>query len=486
MVAERDRREAPGNRTRLIGGLIPRSWTAPIVCPNHGPGTPSDVTALEESWRAASVADTAVPLDLERVDRLVVLSAHPTDETLGAGGLIRHLHGRGVPIEIIVASNGERSHPDSPTHPPERMWAIRRDEVARAVDHLAPSARLRRLGLPHGSLSDHIPDLTDAARTAVGACADRALIVSTWHDDGLPDHRAAARAAAVVGASTGASVAEFPVRAWTWAAPDDPRLHPSRLAVLRLTDAELLAKRRAIREHRSQIGPLGPAPQDRAVLEPALLECFDRPREVFLPVRRSLPAGYFDDLYRAVDDPWRLGGSWYEQRKRALTMASLPRARFRSAFEPGCALGLLTELLAPRCDRLLATDIAAGPLAQVERRFTAHPQVDVRRLAIPGQWPDGEFDLVVLSEIGYYLDHTDLSATIDRTAGSLAADGFVVACHWRHPAPGYPLTGDEVHEALIAESGLTVLASHREEDFRLDVLGAPGTVSVARADGVLG
>ena len=200
--------------------------------------------------------------------------------------------------------------------------------------------------------------------------------------------------------------------------------------------------------------------------------------------RRTLPAGYFDDLYRDSDDPWGLGGSWYEQRKRALTMASLPRARFRSAFEPGCALGLLTELLAPRCDRLLATDIAAEPLAALAGRFG--PQVQVRQLAVPGQWPDGEFDLVVLSEIGYYLDHTDLSAVIARTVGSLAPDGFVVACHWRHPAAGYPLTGDEVHEALTAESGLVPLASHVEEDFRLDVLGRPGAPSVARADGVLG
>jgi SAM-dependent methyltransferase len=204
-----------------------------------------------------------------------------------------------------------------------------------------------------------------------------------------------------------------------------------------------------------------------------------------VPARRSLTAGYFEDLYRAADDPWRLAGSWYEQRKRALTMASLPRARFRSAFEPGCALGLLTELLAPRCDRLLATDIAAEPLAALARRFASDPQVDVRQLAVPRQWPPGEFDLVVLSEIGYYLDHADLSEVIDRTVGSLAADGFVVACHWRHPAAGYPLTGDEVHESMTAESGLTVLTAHREEDFRLDVFGRPGAPSVARADGVL-
>lgn len=456
-----------------------------IVWSPNGPGTGCGVSAtLQETWPAASLADAA-PVDLTRVDRLVVLSAHPTDETLGAGGLIRHLHGRGVPIEVVVGTNGEGSHPDSPTHSSERLWALRRDEVARAVGHLAPSARLRRLGLPHGALSDYVPVLTDAARSAVGAAAERALIVAAWHDEGQSDHRAAAQAADLAARATGATLIEFPVRAWRHATPDDPRLHPSRLAVLRLTDAELIAKRRAVREHRSQISALSPAIQDRATVGTDLLDFFDRPYEIFLPVRRTLPAGYFDTLYREAGDPWRLGGSWYEERKRALTMASLPRARFRSAFEPGCALGLLTELLAPRCDRLLATDVATEPLAAAAVRLTAHPHVELRRLTVPRQWPAGEFDLVVVSELGYYLDHTDLSTLVERMVGGLAADGVVVACHWRHPAPGYPLTGDEVHEALVAESGLTGLAVHREADFRLDVLARPGTPSVARADGVL-
>ncbi|WP_420122677.1 bifunctional PIG-L family deacetylase/class I SAM-dependent methyltransferase [Nakamurella sp.] len=427
----------------------------------------------------------AAALDLATVDRLVVVSAQPPDEVLGAGGLIRRVHDRGTPVEIVVASNGERTHPDSPTHPPERLWALHRDETARAVRTLAPGAGLRRLGLPHGALADHVPDLVAAVRDAVGAAGDRALIVTTWRDDGGPDHRAVARAAQTAGAATGAAVAEFPVRGWSWLRRDDPRVHPSRLAVLRLTDAEVLAKRRAVREHRSQIGPLGPAPQDRAALGPDAIERGDRAHELFLPVRRSLTAGYFTELYRAADDPWRLGGSWYEERKRALTAAALPRARFRSAFEPGCAVGLLTELLAPRCDRYLAADIAAEPLARVTQRLAGQDHVDVRRLTLPDQWPDGDFDLVVLSEVGYYLDHVDLSRVIERTVSALTPDGVVLACHWRHPAAGYPLTGDEVHAALAAEPGLITLAAHTEEDFRLDVFARPGTPSVARADGVL-
>ncbi len=185
---------------------------------------------------------------------------------------------------------------------------------------------------------------------ATGDAGDRAMIVTTWRDDGGPDRRAVARAAQTAGAATGAAVAEVPVRAWSWLRPDDPRLQPVAAAVLRLTDAEVLAKRRAVREHRSQLGPLGPAPQDRAMLGPETIECGDQARELFLPVRRSLTAGYFTELYRAADDPWRLGGSWYEERKRALTTAALPRARFRSAFEPGAP-----SACSPSCWRRAAT-----------------------------------------------------------------------------------------------------------------------------------
>ena len=66
---------------------------------------------------------------------------------------------------------------------------------------------------------------------------------------------------------------------------------------------------------------------------------------------------YFDALYEACDDPWGFRNRWYERRKRLLTMALLPRERYRRAFEPGCANGELSAQLAARCDSLLATDL---------------------------------------------------------------------------------------------------------------------------------
>jgi hypothetical protein len=105
---------------------------------------------------------------------------------------------------------------------------------------------------------------------------------------------------------------------------------------------------------------------------------------------------------------------------------------------------------------------------------------------VPQQWPKGPFDLVVLSEIGYYCGRADLSLLIESAVSSLTADGVLLACHWRHPVDDYPLTGDDVHARIRRESGLQVLASHVEEDFLLDVFVRPPGASVARRDGLLG
>ena len=204
------------------------------------------------------------------------------------------------------------------------------------------------------------------------------------------------------------------------------------------------------------------------------------------PDPRSMTADAFDRLYAAAgDDPWGFTSRWYEQRKQAITLASLPRKHFGRAFEPGCSIGVLTELLAPRCDDLLATDVAQAALVQARARTRRFPHVRIGRGSVPAQWPDGEFDLIVLSEVGYYCGSADLARLASQAASSLAQDGVLLACHWRHPVAEYPISGDDVHAALRAQSGLASVAHHLEEDFVLDVLVRSPAVSVARATGLL-
>jgi methylase of polypeptide subunit release factors len=118
-------------------------------------------------------------------------------------------------------------------------------------------------------------------------------------------------------------------------------------------------------------------------------------------VMTSTDRQYFQNMYDESTDPWNFATSSYEQRKYALTINSLPRERYRNAFEPGCSIGVLSELLASRCERLLATDIVSSALEQAEQRLSKYENVVVESRAIPGSWPDEVFDLVVLSEVAY-------------------------------------------------------------------------------------
>lgn len=195
---------------------------------------------------------------------------------------------------------------------------------------------------------------------------------------------------------------------------------------------------------------------------------------------------YFDGVYDGADDPWGFADHWYEQRKRALTLAALPSARYRSAFEPACSVGLLSEALAGRCDALLSSDVVERAVQLARGRLAGHAHVRVERRGLPADWPVGEtYDLVVLSEFGYYLSSQDWDRVIAATVASLAPDGVVLLCHWRHPAVEHITPAEQVHAAALSSPALpTRLVQHVEEDFLLDVLAGPGHPSVARADGV--
>ncbi len=182
----------------------------------------------------------------------------------------------------------------------------------------------------------------------------------------------------------------------------------------------------------------------------------------------NMPLRYFDEMYEDPD-PWGYETSWYEQRKYALTLASLSEPRYRRAFEPGCSIGVLTEMLASRCDLLVAGDFHAGVVEVARRRTAPRSNVEVRQLDVPRQWPSGSFDLIVLSEVAYYLDDPAHRALMDQAVGSLEGGGTVILVHWRGPT-NYPQTGDRVHEQWLDDDRLDSVSSHRERDFRIDTL----------------
>ena len=193
---------------------------------------------------------------------------------------------------------------------------------------------------------------------------------------------------------------------------------------------------------------------------------------------------YFDGLYAASEDPYAVRRRWYEMRKRALLLAALPQARYRRAYEPGCGTGELTQALSHRCGHLLASDFSPQAVEIARGTTRALANVQVVQHVLPAQWPRdaGRFDLIVLSEVGYFLSCEEMRRVAECCEASLDADGTLVACDWRPDFEQRRLATDDVQAALAA-LGLPRLVFHEEDDFVLQVWARDGR-SVAEREGI--
>ena len=180
---------------------------------------------------------------------------------------------------------------------------------------------------------------------------------------------------------------------------------------------------------------------------------------------------HFDRLYANDPDPWKFATSDYERDKYAATLAALPRRRYTRAFEVGCSIGVLTQRLAERCDAILAVDVAEAALQQARLRCRDTPGVRFDRLIVPQTWPEGVFDLILFSEVLYYLDAADRTTAARLSLEALVPGGAIILVNWHGPTDGF-CTGDAAAEEMIAACApaLRPITQHRAERYRLDVL----------------
>jgi LmbE family N-acetylglucosaminyl deacetylase/SAM-dependent methyltransferase len=451
-----------------------------------------DAGTPESDWMQA-FADHPIDRVELPTEALIVVAAHPDDETLGAAGLMADASSRGVPVHVVVVTDGEASHPFSPTTTPTELAHRRRDELTAALARLSISADPLFLGIPDGATEEHRAVIgSRVARMLDDNATAGALVLAPWAKDGHRDHRVVGEVVEALCGVRAIRFAAYPIWLWHWGdAGDVPWPHLRRFDLDGPTRA---AKAAALAEHGSQTRPLSAAPGDEAMLNASMHAHFERSFEVFIAPEStasdsaaasvSVAAEYFDGMYARHDDPWGFDSRWYETRKRRIVLATLPRERYRSGFEAGCSTGALTAELADRCDELLAVDIAAAAVERARRRLAGREGVNIRRAQLPADWPAASFDLVVLSEVAYYWAGDDLERALDAAVRSLAGDGHLVACHWRHPVKEYPRGGDEVHAALAARMDLVRLVRHEEEDFVLEVYGREGARSVAAETGL--
>ena len=428
------------------------------------PAAVRPVTPVQD-WTAALDAHRPPPFDPAAHRRVVVVAAHPDDETLGASGCLQALHRTGAEVTLVVATDGEAAYPALDAGARRDLARARRVELAAALrlQGLGDVA-VHWLGLPDSGLHECGPALRAALRPVL---ADADAYLAPWTGDPHPDHRAAGLAAAEAAPVTAHGWA-YPIWMWAWLTPDDPAVPWDRARLHRLDADALAAKQAAIAAFTSQVGtgPDGSPP----VLDAAMLAHTRRPAELLFRVPRSgsAPVSRFAELY-AAGDPWR-ADSWYERRKRAVVLASLPRERYGRAVEPGCGTGELTSDLASRCDAVLASDPVAEAVRQARARTTGLDGVRVEQAALPDAVPAERIDLAVFSEVLYYLDDDTVSQVLDRTLAALGPGGDLVVVHWRGWPPEAPRDAGATHRMVRARPELTPVVEHVDDGFELLVL----------------
>jgi predicted TPR repeat methyltransferase len=187
-------------------------------------------------------------------------------------------------------------------------------------------------------------------------------------------------------------------------------------------------------------------------------------------VKSSFTPDYFERLYSKDADPWMFATSQYERNKYEETIAVLGGRRFANAFEVGCSIGILTGMLAPCCDSLLAADVSGIALSRARRNCGGMNNVTFERMHVPREWPEKTFDLIVLSEVLYFLSRADILIAASKSIRGLDRNGLVLLVNWTG-ATDYPCGGTRRHRfSLRARSIFSSQLFNAEESTSIDVL----------------
>lgn len=178
--------------------------------------------------------------------------------------------------------------------------------------------------------------------------------------------------------------------------------------------------------------------------------------------------GFFEAKYKADPDPWRFATNDYELGRYSTVISAISGGRYRHAFEPGCSIGLLTQLLAEHCELVYAIDFSPSAAMQAAHRCAHLSNVKVYCASILDPLPANEFDLLVLSEIGYYFSNDEWQRISGQLVDPLPLGATVLAAHWLGSSQDHCISGDEVHEVLRGHPALRLDHSERHDLMRLD------------------
>ncbi|MEH6408219.1 MAG: bifunctional PIG-L family deacetylase/class I SAM-dependent methyltransferase [Leeuwenhoekiella sp.] len=410
----------------------------------------------------------------------LIVAPHPDDESLGCGGMIKLLRDQNVPVLVVFMTSGSASH-HSKEFPQERLAQIREQEARNACEEL---------GVANDAIfflkqqDSQVPNIDEEKVRELGnqileifKTNNLKTIFLPWRRDPHGDHIATFNivARAIETSGLELQVVEYPIWLWKngkitdW--PINENVHPFRLDISNVKDV----KSKAVFAHKTQTTRIIADDPEGFILTENLLAPFMGDYEYYFFSKdqnaATLDKRYFDKLYTDNKDPWNFETSDYEKEKYEQTISALSDRKYKSAFEIGCSIGVLTQMLAGKCDKLLAVDISLLPIEKAKERCIGLNNVSFKAMDISEQFPDSSFDLILLSEVGYYLNKSTLNNLFSKIDQHLEDGGDFLMVHWTSYVGEYPLAGREVN--LLFQSfnekdlKFTMVKKHIHESYEL-------------------
>ena len=181
----------------------------------------------------------------------------------------------------------------------------------------------------------------------------------------------------------------------------------------------------------------------------------------------------FEELYNKTIDPWQFRTSSYEKEKYEKTVASIPASKYKCGIEAGCSIGELSRLIGERCQQFYGIDISEAAIDEARKRNADRHNLHFAQSELPGGWPQISADLIVLSEILYFLTANEIEKLADilKHRWEVGGDCIVVSFLGdTSEALQGTESADMMAAALRSRMTIATIPATVEENYRIDVL----------------
>jgi LmbE family N-acetylglucosaminyl deacetylase/2-polyprenyl-3-methyl-5-hydroxy-6-metoxy-1,4-benzoquinol methylase len=396
---------------------------------------------------------------------LVVIAPHPDDELLGAGAIMARAMEAQTPVAVIVVTDGGASDPAFRSDELRRRRYI---EVTAGIKvMLGSSPKLLFLNQRDGAFDARQPEIDPGSEIAtfLAAMPDARALV-TDPADAHPDHKATfgfASRLSTAGLIRQLDVMPISQRVDGAFDPSGFETHP--VGELRSLKAAALAC------HRSQIDSnTGFSLSGSLINDFCLTEYTRRVHDCAHAQDEAVGVEHFETMFRKSPDPWHYDTEAYEADRFERTVAALGGKMFKRALELGCANGALTSKLISHCDTLVATDVSHAALGAARRRLGDVLAVTFVQGQLPHDVPEGQFDLIVVSDMLYYLGLQGVAKLMEVLEDRADPRCRIVMTNYLGETE-CALSGEMAAEIALAHlPGWTKVAAERTALLRIDVL----------------